>query len=110
MSTLAERIARGAALLDEKVPGWPDKVDLDKLDLGSCSKCMVGQLTGTDYEKSGGKTYSDGIAELGLEWGTEDDTNHGFDRGYNEDGSYYSYPDLTAAWRAYILERRAKKS
>ena len=43
------RVARGAALLDEKLPGWWQRVDLDRLDLSKCTDCVLGQLTG-DYD------------------------------------------------------------
>ena len=38
----AERVARGAALLDREIPGWADHVDLDRLDVGE------GEMRGTD--------------------------------------------------------------
>lgn len=39
-----ERVKRGAALLDKKYPGWADRIELDRLDLGSCTTCVLGQL------------------------------------------------------------------
>jgi hypothetical protein len=38
------RVARGAALLDSYDPQWYDKIDLDTLDLGNTSWCVLGQL------------------------------------------------------------------
>lgn len=35
---------RGAALLDEKMPGWHDKIDLERLQLASLTQCVLGQL------------------------------------------------------------------
>lgn len=42
--TVQERVARGAAWLDEQKPGWEDLIDFDTLDLSSCSLCVVGQV------------------------------------------------------------------
>ncbi len=46
MSTIRERVEAGAKLLDEKVPGWREKIDLDSLDVGNHSSCILGQLYG----------------------------------------------------------------
>jgi len=42
-----ERVARGAALLDEKIPGWFRSVDVDTLQISSCHLCVLGQLSGS---------------------------------------------------------------
>ncbi len=39
-------VLRGAELLDRVVPGWVNKVDVVKLDLESCSTCILGQVFG----------------------------------------------------------------
>jgi hypothetical protein len=46
--TTAERVARGAALLDQYRPGWADEIDLHELRIESGSDCVLGQLYG-DY-------------------------------------------------------------
>lgn len=43
-----ERVAKGAALLDERLPGWWNKVDTKNLDTGDLDHCVLGQLYG-DY-------------------------------------------------------------
>jgi hypothetical protein len=40
----AERVAAGAALLDRKVPGWAERIDLAALSIASCTRCVLGQL------------------------------------------------------------------
>jgi hypothetical protein len=40
----ATRVSSGAQLLDESAPGWHRLIDLDRLDLSSCNKCVCGQL------------------------------------------------------------------
>jgi hypothetical protein len=44
--TIAERVQRGASLLDTKFPGWVDQVDLSTLDLASGCDCILGQRFG----------------------------------------------------------------
>lgn len=39
-----DAVARGMALLDEKVPGWRKRIDLSTLDLSDPSFCIAGQL------------------------------------------------------------------
>ena len=46
MTTIAERVAAGAAFLDEHEPGWADRVNLKRLYIGSTCNCMLGQLRG----------------------------------------------------------------
>lgn len=44
--TVAERVALGVALLDEKCPDWVNRIDLSRLDIASCNRCILGQLFG----------------------------------------------------------------
>ena len=44
MSTEAERVAAGAAYLNEREPGWLQRIDLDRLDLKAPCRCVLGQL------------------------------------------------------------------
>jgi len=37
-------VAKGAALLDERTPGWASKIDLEELYLGDGRRCVLGQL------------------------------------------------------------------
>lgn len=41
-----ENVGSGAALLDQKRPGWYREIDLDQLEMGSDTKCVLGQLYG----------------------------------------------------------------
>ena len=100
MSTVTGRVARGAALLDEKRPGWWRDIDLARLDLRYGCTCIVGQVEHLEDEED----YTDALAALGLEheW-TEGD--YGFDA-----TSVYEFDeqlgDLAAAWRELITLRR----
>ena len=42
--TIAARVARGAALLDEKQPGWVERIDLGALWMRDTCGCVLGQL------------------------------------------------------------------
>ena len=41
-----QRAARGAAYLDEVDPGWYERVDVQTMELGHASCCVLGQLHG----------------------------------------------------------------
>jgi hypothetical protein len=91
---LAERVERGAALLDERRPGWWDEVDVGRLSIRDCDLCVLAQLWGW---------YLDGRDELFGGVDQEDDyynaRRHGFD-----DAPFKALTDL---WRAAIEHRRA---
>jgi len=92
-------VERGAALLDELIPGWEDRIDVDTLDLASPYNCVLGQLharpNGTEAERW--RRYSRGLARLGLDAGSR--------FGFNVWGRG-RYGRLTAAWRESIAARR----
>lgn len=44
MPDLVSRVERGVKMLDAKVPGWDQKVDLKALNLAEGTVCVVGQL------------------------------------------------------------------
>jgi hypothetical protein len=61
MDDLQARVKRGAALLDEKRPGWAKEIALDRLAMRSCTQCILGQLWGSyfgGYEQLGRKLPS----------------------------------------------------
>ena len=113
MSTTNERVAAGAALLDEKRPGWWQRIDTDTLDMGETCGCILGQT----YEANGRSTPFDmGCVDLfgsklGVYGWVADDgwdaaTEHGFSLGpqaYEES----EWAELRAAWVALIEARRA---
>lgn len=105
MSTVTERVERGAALLDEKRPGWWQRIDLGRLDLAENCDCILGQLDGD---------YSPSTNGLGLT--NPEAAGHGF----NATGAPLpadawdvlservdaEYDALTTAWRDLITMRR----
>jgi hypothetical protein len=100
MTAVAESVARGAALLDEKLPGWDERIDLADLQLASCYRCVLGQLFGRyPVPAEGGfSPYGLGIAALGI--GDENPSRYGFD-GRDADS-------LTGEWRRVITQRRTR--
>lgn len=49
MATVIERVRAGATLLDANVVGWAEKIDADRLDLGCCVDCVLGQAFDNEY-------------------------------------------------------------
>lgn len=45
---LKQAASKGAKKLDEVRPGWEAEVDQERLDIGSCHDCVLGQLYGGD--------------------------------------------------------------
>jgi hypothetical protein len=89
--SIAERVERGAALLDAKRPGWWRDIGLGRLDIKSSCDCIAGQLG--DYART--------VEALGL-YEYDAEAAHGFEAEESQD----EYPALTEAWRDLILGRR----
>lgn len=49
-TTLQEKVHRGAKVLDQVIPGWEKRVNLETLRMGSATLCMLGQLFGANTE------------------------------------------------------------
>jgi hypothetical protein len=99
MTTIAERVANGAELLDEKKPGWDQRIDLDTLQMHSCYRCILGQLFADDHL---GKAYTPfGVGIRALLLADDDDVPsvYGFD-GHDTDA-------LAAEWKRLIEARRS---
>lgn len=97
--SLAMRVRRGVALLDEKVPGWHNRIDVATLELGDTRCCVVGQLMPeTSFWTL---CYSDW---LGLHGRTEFEA-HGFDvEAYSR---WSEFDALTRLWRFVVRRRQA---
>ena len=89
----AARAAAGAAFLDGQVPGWAERINLGQLDMGSCYRCILGQLGGR---------YEDAVDDFALNW--EDEVGLGFMRPAREGGGAWQL--LRDAWAAEIVRRR----
>jgi hypothetical protein len=113
VNTIPERVAKGAAFLDEHDPDWwradvERAIDLVELNLSSCRRCVLGQrcpLEINDRKDPDITPYEAFAVEL---WGADDEAltewanEHGFDGlGASE------YDRLTHEWTRVITERRA---
>jgi hypothetical protein len=90
-----QEVKRGAKLLDEKVPGWREKIALEKLNLQFADCCILGQTFGNAYEDVVKET-------LGFECISPEGRYHGFDVG---DGEYLTsplYDVLTESWKEFL--------
>lgn len=96
------RARRGAIVLDEQVPGWTNRVDLDRLRMSSVHNCVLGQVFGG---------YLTGVTALGVsadvvftDWPNAESVILGFN------GAGADFGRLDEAWKELILERRAQSS
>jgi hypothetical protein len=98
MSTITERVAAGAAFLDEHEPGWDQRIDLDQLNIASSCRCMLGQLHGS---------FVEGLMEFRIitDYPLNAEAALGFI--WDLDGSRSEPEDLTVEWKRVITERRA---
>lgn len=93
-TTIAERVAAGAEWLDQHEPGWVERIDLDRLDLASACRCVLGQLD-TYY-------YAAACYRLGIDTKTQ-----AYQLGFNDADARFTH--LTTAWRELIQQRRAEQ-
>lgn len=93
---VADRVARGVALLDEWGPaGWRERVDLDTLDMAWGTTCVIGQVYG--WGPDGYDAYYVGTRDLGLFSGTEQ-ARYGFESLRYAAG----YAELDDEWRRVL--------
>jgi hypothetical protein len=99
---VAERVAAGAALLDQRRPGWAAQVDPTALDMrcrlrAACVLCQLPglkALTGLVDELGGPTTQPEAHT-----WAVA----HGLEPEVPDDAAYAA---LTIAWRALVVARR----
>lgn len=106
-STITERVARGAALLDEREPGWHQRINLERLWMRMTCDCILGQLydPGQDDVKS---EYQDDGYWVGLRALNIPAHPVRYPEAYGfaaEDTGEYNA--LDKAWRELIGSRRA---
>lgn len=93
-------VERGVAVLDAKVPGWWERIDVDRLDMAVGDACVLGQLFPDGDEES----YFLGLRTLGIPGQA---IGHGFNTNdTSEWGWDYAY--LTQLWREAIEGKRVR--
>jgi hypothetical protein len=96
-----QQIAKGVAFLDEKVPGWLDRIDIGRLDLRTGMYCVLGQLHDGDAD---GGAHALGLGRSAI---STEAVAHGFDDG----GACVAPPTrpLTEEWKAALRKLRAER-
>lgn len=100
-ATIEERVAKGAALMDAKVPGWEKRIDANRLDMASCVDCVLGQAF--CLPKNDWTIFQDAATSLGLDTYRYEDVSHGFN--VDQTNGDYKYEALRTAWLAEITRR-----
>lgn len=100
LSTVADRVAAGAAWLDDHQPGWVDRIDAAQLDLEDCKECVLGQL------------FGDFAVAVRHQFGNDDEmvSRLGFEIPVSVMGRgdvSGRYAELTETWRELIAAERA---
>ncbi|MES2156054.1 MAG: hypothetical protein V4510_13050 [bacterium] len=105
------RVKKGAALLDERVFAWRDRVEADTFDIASGANCILGQTFRSMFESyTSGGAYEQGRNVLGL--GHEAAVEHGFNAGGSEADQelYVGYTALGLAWELALWPDMFKAS
>jgi hypothetical protein len=109
--SIESRVALGAALLDERRPGWFREVDRDSLEMGSCRRCVLGQLyglysAGRDALRHGTPPGEMSLAAMipGFLAAARFSAAHGFN--FNGFAPDYDFDALRSAWLSEIGRRR----
>ncbi len=106
-------VARGAALLDQRQPGWHRQVDLHRLDARRDDYLdVLTQLYGDDYQHAITILYQPehgatavgarGLTPAATAWAV----GHGFDIDPPVQDVIGAYAELADAWRVEITTRR----
>jgi hypothetical protein len=91
--TIKERVAAGAAWLDERAPGWIGQIDLSELDIEEPCNCILGQVYGHYFRSPRDARIDDDASAYIAD-----------ERGFN--GGEKDMPRLNKAWRELIEARR----
>ena len=85
------QIAKGVAYLDQDLgPSWVERIDLRRLQMQDCHKCVIGQLYGNFYSRF------EAIAD-------------GFEFGFSVI-DYDRYPVVKREWCKKIVQLRAERT
>jgi hypothetical protein len=111
---LRETIELGAAWLDERLPGWAQAINLERLELDSSCGCVLGQLAedlpGAVKQPTTSLTGPWTFWSVVASWGDDhpltlqEAIDMGFMRECEED---WTWRELTEAWREFVTARRS---
>ena len=105
----SEQIAAGIKWLNQIRPQWFDKVNLDTLNLGKCSLCVLGQLFGDEPEVETEFMYTAGFGYAQARLGLTDRIcqSLGFAVDHSLPNSELRYEILTNEWKEAIRSLRS---
>jgi len=89
---IAQRAAAGARFLDQRTPGWENRINTETLNIASGNNCALGQVYGS---------YGVGLSLTGA---APQSMSLGFSSTGNIDREYEL---LTQAWRKEVQDRRS---
>lgn len=98
------RAARGAALLDDRDPGWAAQIDADSLALGDGAACVLGQLWG-EYRLGLGRARVLDLSSAPTRFVSPVDLGFQAVGDLGEAAEDLDYALLTRAWRAEVALR-----
>lgn len=95
----SERVDAGVAWLDDRSPGWANRIDLTRLDITSSTNCVVAQLFDGWHKRPRYLDETDGT-------GVSNDVLFGFAVSPFSDNTRVRFRDLDPFWRKVITERQ----
>lgn len=99
MNKYAEAVKKGAAMLDAKIPGWIDMIDLANLEMSLNRGCILGQIAKVYGLPNG---YWSGLDILGI---SDIKATGIFKLPFTLWGRTEEYEVLGNAWKDLILQR-----
>lgn len=95
-----KRVAAGVARLDDRIPDWFERIDLDALNVSNGNWCVTAQVSGGSWRN--------GMTLLGLDF--QEYVDHGFMIRYSdyktEAGADQAFALLNDLWYGVISERQ----
>lgn len=98
------RAARGAALLDDRDPGWAARIDPSSLALGDGAACVLGQLWG-EYRTGLGRARVIDLSSAPTRFVSPVDLGFQAVSDLGPGAEDLDYALLTRAWRGLLAER-----
>mgnify|MGYP001570773742 CR=1 FL=1 len=98
-------MARGVALLDERVPEWWERVRLAEFDISTTCRCVLGFVYSTEADDDD-DPYRHGVGALGMYGDVDEQDAYGFDWGGGAFGPDDDLDSLQAEWARVIAERQ----
>jgi hypothetical protein len=110
LEAIQAHVDLGAELMDERRPGWADRIDPDAFNIGDCTMCVIGQDYENDpaYDYRFNNPFEAGAFELFSDaYGFDNNApvliEHGFSA---KAGAEEVFAALDDAWLRAIKQRR----